>query len=171
MAAITPNSPHKGVHHVGLATHDMEATLAFYENVLGFPAVVCELIQLPTGGTIRHAFLDTGNGELFAFMEANEVPGMPDDFDAGINRGLGIRGGMIHFAFRMDDESELDAKRSDLIAKDVEVTDVVDHGWCKSIYFKDPNHIQLEFCCYTQGLGEAQVAGRFEDEWRRWERR
>ncbi len=33
-----------GVHHIGLATHDMDATLDFYENVLGFPAVVCEMI-------------------------------------------------------------------------------------------------------------------------------
>jgi hypothetical protein len=29
----------------------------------------------------------------------------------------------------------------------------VDHErWCKSIYFKDPNNIQLEYCCLTRDL-------------------
>ena len=36
----------------------------------------------------------------------------------------------------------------------VEVTEVVDHDWAKSIYFKDPNGLQLEFCCYTRNLNE-----------------
>ena len=104
----------KGLHHLGLATHDMESTLAFYEEVLGFPAVVCELIELEGGGVIRHAFFDVGNGELLAFMEANDVVGVSDDFDAGINKGLGAGSGMYHFAFKVDDATELMAKRDDL---------------------------------------------------------
>jgi catechol 2,3-dioxygenase-like lactoylglutathione lyase family enzyme len=161
----------KGMHHIGLATHDMEKTLAFYEGVLGFPAVVCEMIHPENGGAIRHAFLDAGSGELLAFMECNEVEGVPGDFDTGINRGLGIGGGVVHFAFRVDDEAELEAKRADLRSKGVDVTDVVDHRWCKSIYFKDPNFLQLEFCCLTQTLGEEHVAGRLAESWTRWERR
>ena len=35
----------KGVHHLGLATHDLDATLEFYEKVLGFQTRVCEMIQ------------------------------------------------------------------------------------------------------------------------------
>ena len=42
------HTPGRGMHHLGLATHDMEATLDFYENVLGFPARVCEMIQPET---------------------------------------------------------------------------------------------------------------------------
>lgn len=162
------NSPqNKGLHHIGLATHDMEKTLAFYEGVLGFRAVVCELIEPETGGVIRHAFIDTGNGELFAFMEPNDVAGMPEDFDAGINRGLGIGGAMFHFAFRVDDDEELEAKMKQLVAKGIEVRGVVDHGWCKSIYFTDPNFLQLEYCCITQELGDRHTAGRFSDGWTR----
>jgi catechol 2,3-dioxygenase-like lactoylglutathione lyase family enzyme len=157
----------KGMHHLGLATHDMEATLDFYEKVLGFPAVVCEMIDPPTGGVIRHGFIDAGRGEMLAFMEANDVKGVPDDYDAGINRGLGIFGGMFHFAFRADDVSELEKKRDDLREKGVEATDVVDHGWCKSIYFHDPNGLQLEFCCLTEALGAKHVAGRDSEVWKR----
>ncbi len=161
----------RGIHHIGLATHDMESTLDFYENVLGFPAVVCEVIATAGGGAIRHAFFDTGDGELFAFMEANDVEGVSPDFDAGINRGLGSGSGMYHFAFAVADEDELGRKRDDLEAKGVEVRGIVDHGWCKSIYFRDPNFLQLEFCCLTDELGEEHRAGRFSEDWTRLVRR
>ncbi len=154
----------KGIHHLGLATHDLDGTLEFYEKVLGFDARVCETIDPETGGCIRHAFLDMGRGQLVAFMEPNGIPEL-DDFDAGINRGLGIQGGMIHFAFWCDDEADLVAKRGELVGKGVEVTEVVDHRWCKSIYFKDPNHIQLEFCCYVGELDESHVADRYSEAW------
>ena len=153
------------MHHLGLATHDMEATLDFYENVLGFAARVCEMIEPETGGAIRHAFLDAGQGELIAFMECNEVRGVADDFDTSINRGLGLRGGLIHFAFKVLDEVELEKKRNELLEKGVEVTEVVDHRWCKSIYFKDPNQIQLEYCCYRGELDESHLAGRDSEAW------
>ena len=100
-----------GFHHVGLATHDMEATLEFYEDVLGFETQVCEVISPATGGAIRHAFLDAGNGEMIAFMECNEVEGVADGFDTGINRGLGILGGMMHFAFKATSTADLQGRR------------------------------------------------------------
>ena len=161
----------RGLHHIGVATHDMESTLDFYENVLGFPAVVCEMIEPEGGGAIRHAFFDAGGGELFAFMEANDVEGVAPDFDAGINRGLGTGSGMYHFAFAVADEQELERKLADLEAKGIKVRGVVDHGWCKSIYFRDPNFLQLEFCCLSEELVEKHRAGRFSDAWTRLARR
>jgi catechol 2,3-dioxygenase-like lactoylglutathione lyase family enzyme len=160
-------SENKGIHHLGLATHDMEATLDFYENTLGFTTRVCDLIQREGGGTIRHAFLDAGNGELVAFMECNDVPGVASDFDPGINRGLGIGGGIIHFAFKADSPADLQAKRERLHDKGVDVTEIVDHGWCQSIYFQDPNHLQMEYCCLTQDLKDSHVADRQSDGWTR----
>ena len=157
----------KGIHHLGLATHDMEATLAFYEDVLGFPAVVCETIEPEGGGLIRHAFFDAGHGELVAFMECNDVEGVAPDFDTGINRGLGTGSSLFHFAFKVDDEAELSSRRDDLVAKGVAVRGIVDHGWCKSIYFRDPNHLQLEYCCLTEDLEERHRAGRFGERWTR----
>ena len=115
----------RGIHHVGLATHDMESTLDFYENVLGFPAVVCETIELDDGGTIRHAFFDVGEGELFAFMEANDVDGVSSDFDTGINRGLGTGSGMYHFAFKVADPTDLAKKRDALEEKGVSVRGIL----------------------------------------------
>ena len=156
-----------GLHHIGLATHDMEATLEFYEDVLGFPAAVCEMIETPGGGSIRHAFFDVGGGEMVAFMELNDVEDVSKDFDAGINRGLGTGSGVYHFAFEVASPDHLKQKHAELEAKGVKVRGIVDHGWCQSIYFRDPNFLQLEFCCLSQELTEKNLAGRHSDSWKR----
>ena len=130
---------HQGWSHVGLTTLDMDRTLAFYEGVLGFPAVRCDIIKVKEGGQIRHVFFDTGRGQLLAFMEPHDIPGVATEYDAGLNRGLGVPDGVYHFAFEAGTPAELEAKRAELIAKGVKVTAVVDHEWAKSIYFKDSN--------------------------------
>jgi catechol 2,3-dioxygenase-like lactoylglutathione lyase family enzyme len=153
----------KGFSHIGLSTHDLDATRAFYEGVLGFKAVRCDVITVQEGGQIRHIFFDTGRDQLLAFMEAKGVPGVSSSYDAGITRGLGVPSAFYHFAFEAGSEAGLDEKRNELIAKGIEVTDVVDHDWAKSIYFKDPNGLQLEFCCFTRNLNadDARMQDRF----------
>ena len=159
----------KGFSHVGLSTLDLDATRDFYENVLGFKAVRCDVIKVKEGGQIRHIFFDTGRDQLIAFMEARGVPGVPAQYDAGINHGLGVPNAFYHFAFEAGSEAGLDEKRRELIAKGVEVTDVVDHDWAKSIYFKDPNGLQLEYCCFTRDLdaNDARMQDRVEISVRR----
>lgn len=155
---------HKGFSHFGLSTLDLDATRHFYESVLGFKAVRCDIIKVTEGGQIRHIFFDAGHDQLIAFMEARGVPGVPADYDAGINRGLGVPSVFYHFAFEAGSEAGLAEKRVELLAKGVDVTDVVDHDWAKSIYFKDPNGIQLEFCVFTRNLNadDAHMQPRFE---------
>jgi hypothetical protein len=45
----------------------------------------------------------------------------------------------------------------------VEVTDIVDHQWAQSIYFKDPNGLSLEYCCIVGNRpeGDAMMRGAF----------
>ena len=143
----------KGFSHIGLSTHDLDATRHFYESVLGFKVVRCDTIKIRQGGNIRHMFVDCGRDQLVAFMEPNDIPALPADFDAGINKGLGIPGVFYHFAFEAGNVSELNAKREELIGKGVKVTDIVDHEWAMSIYFTDPNGISLEYCCLTRDIG------------------
>src|SRR5207247_6278892 len=80
----------KGFSHLGLSTLDLDKTRDFYENVLGFKAVRCDIIKVKEGGQIRHIFFDTGRDQLIAFMEARGVPGIPAAYDAGITHGLGV---------------------------------------------------------------------------------
>ena len=154
----------KGFSHIGLSTLDLDKTRDFYENILGFKPVRCDTIKVKEGGRIRHIFFDTGRDQLIAFMEANEVAGVPAEYDAGINRGLGVPAAFYHFAFEADTEAGLEEKRTELLAKGVRVSEVVDHDWAKSIYFKDPNGMQMEYCCLTRDFVEddAQMQDRFE---------
>jgi catechol 2,3-dioxygenase-like lactoylglutathione lyase family enzyme len=155
---------HKGFSHIGLSTLDLDKTRDFYENILGYKPVRCDIIKMKEGGQIRHIFFDTGRDQLIAFMEARNVPGVPREYDAGINRGLGVPSAFYHFAFEAGTAAGLEAKRQELLAKGVAVSEVVDHDWAKSIYFKDPNGMQMEFCCLTREFGseDAVMAQRFE---------
>jgi catechol 2,3-dioxygenase-like lactoylglutathione lyase family enzyme len=159
----------RGFSHIGLSTLDLDRTRDFYERVLGFKAVRCDILKIKEGGQVRHIFFDTGRDQLLAFMEASGVPGVPAEYDAGINRGLGVPGAFYHFAFEAGTEAALIEKRDELRARGVEVTEVVDHDWAKSIYFKDPNGIQLEFCCYARNLNadDARMQHRAEISVRR----
>jgi len=150
-----------GVSHIGLSTLDFEATRAFYEDVLGFRLVTIEQIDFEEGGHIRHAFFDCGDGQLLGFMEPRGIQGLPAEYDTGINRGLSVPDWFYHFAFDAGSVEELHAKRSELIAKGVKVTPIVDHDWILSIYFKDPNGLLLEYAAQTRAPADPQVsAGR-----------
>jgi len=159
----------KGFSHLGLSTLDLDKTRDFYENVLKFKAVRCDIIKVKEGGQIRHVFFDTGRDQLIAFMEPRGVPGIPAQYDAGINRGLGVPSAFYHFAFEAGSEAGLEEKRNELLARGVDVTDVVDHEWAKSIYFKDPNGIQLEYCYITRNLNadDSRMQVRVETSIRR----
>ena len=66
-----------------------------------------------------------------------------------------------HLAFDAGSIEELHATRSELIAKGIKVTPMVDHDWISSIYFKDPNGLLLEYAAQTRAPADPQVsAGR-----------
>ncbi len=144
---------HKGFSHIGLSTLDLDKTCDFYENVLGFKPVRCDILRIKEGGQIRHVFFHIGRDQLLAFMEAQGVPGIPAEYDAGINRGLGVPSAFYHFAFEAGSVAALEAKRTELLAKGVQVSDIVHHDAAQSIYFRDPNNISLEYCCMTRDMG------------------
>jgi catechol 2,3-dioxygenase-like lactoylglutathione lyase family enzyme len=137
----------RGFNHIDLGTKDMEATRRFYEDLLGFPLVRADLVEIAGAGRMKHFFFDVGNGQLMGFMSGEEVSGWPKDFDAGINKGLGLMPGVYHFAFDAESENDLERIKVHLTSNGVEVRGPVDHeGWSKSIYFRDPNGLQLEVC-------------------------
>jgi catechol 2,3-dioxygenase-like lactoylglutathione lyase family enzyme len=140
-----------GFNHIDLATRDMQATREFYEGVLGFPVVRGDIMEIEGVGQIQHLFFDIGGGQLIAFMSGEDAQSFPDEFDTSINRGLGLPDGVYHFAFEAGSPEELEATKARLESSGVKVRGVVDHeGWCQSIYFRDPNGLQLEYCCLTR---------------------
>ena len=142
---------HLGFNHIDLATRDMAATRAFYEGILGFPVVRGDIMEFEEVGQIQHLFFDIGGGQLIAFMSGEDANSFPDGFDTGINRGLGLPDGVYHFAFEAGSPEQLADTKTRLEDAGIKVRGIVDHeGWCQSIYFKDPNGLQLEYCCLTR---------------------
>ncbi len=135
-----------GYSHIGLGTHDMTATIAFYEGVLGFRVVAEQRTRVSAGGTVRLTYFDAGGEQFIVFMEARGVDGITENFDTGINRTLGVPLGLYPFAFKAGSLEDLDARRQALERSGIEVSETIDHGYAKSIFFRDPNDLQLEFC-------------------------
>ena len=160
----------RGFNHIDLGTRDMEATRHFYEEVLGFPLVRADLVEVGDDGWMRHFFFDVGNGQLIGFMSGEDVNGYPKEFDSGINKGLGLPSGVYHFAFDAETEDDLHRIKAHLESHGVKVRGPVDHeGWSKSIYFKDPNGLQLEVCHLLRAFvaDDAIPRVRFRREGRR----
>ena len=132
----------RGVHHLALVTNDMDATVRFYHGVLdarlvltlGTPAFRHYFFELAQGGTL--AFFEYTNASLDTFAKPAGVPyPQASQFD--------------HLSLGMADEDALMRLRGRLKEHNCEVTDVVDHGILRSIYFNDPNGIALEASWWT----------------------
>ena len=62
-----PASTARGLHHTALISSDVERTVRFYQDVLGFP--LTELIENRDYPGSSHFFFDIGNGNLLAFFD------------------------------------------------------------------------------------------------------
>ena len=145
----------RGMHHVGLMTQDYDRTVDFYTRVLGFEIVLQDLQSAPDGTPLmRHTFFDTGDGTCLAFLAPTPAAGGPTSWAGDINSGLGVMSYSYHFAFWLDTEEELEAKRRSIEENGAEVSEIIDHEFCKSIYFRDPEGLCLEFCVQLREFTE-----------------
>jgi catechol 2,3-dioxygenase-like lactoylglutathione lyase family enzyme len=140
----------QGFSHFGLATHDMAATIAFYEGLLGFRRVADIQNQVRRGGVVRMVYFECGEEQFLVFMECKGVEGIPGDFDTGINRALGVPAGLYHLAFKVKSAEALEEKKAALSGRGLDVSNTVDHGYARSIFLFDPNNLQIEFCFMTR---------------------
>jgi catechol 2,3-dioxygenase-like lactoylglutathione lyase family enzyme len=127
----------RGINHLALVTNDMESTVRFYVGALG-----ARLVATIGNAHFRHYFFEIGPGNTIAFFEYPGSPAVPFAKPAGIPDPRAPQ--FDHVSFDLPDEEALLAFRNRLKAAGCEVTDVVDHGFIRSIYFNDPNGISLE---------------------------
>jgi catechol 2,3-dioxygenase-like lactoylglutathione lyase family enzyme len=138
LAAERSEAPRwRGINHLALVTNDMDATVRFYQGVLGTRLVA-------TIGTpqFRHYFFEFGPQSTVAFFEYTDSSTEPFAKPAGIPDSRAIQ--FDHLSFNLPDEDALLDLRARLKGAHCGVTDVVDHGFIRSIYFTDPNGIALE---------------------------
>lgn len=125
----------RGINHLALVTPDMDATVRFYHGVLGM-----RLVATLKAGPMRHYFFEIGPGNTVAFFEVEQAA--PFAIPAGIPDQR--KSQFDHLSFNLPDEDALVALQRRLEAAGSEVTEVVDHGIVRSIYFTDPHGIALE---------------------------
>src|SRR6195952_979161 len=82
-----PSTPGRGIHHAALICSDVERTIAFYQDVLGFPLV--ELVENRDYPGSSHFFFDLGNKTLLGFFD---FPGL------GLDPGVESIGSVQHIA-------------------------------------------------------------------------
>ena len=145
-----PTSSKPGFHHVAYACRDIDATHQFYEELMGFQLVHTEVVEFEEGGFFRHTFYDTGDGSCLAFFDLHGV-GEKQDWDSAISTGNGLPVWVNHVAFSATEEKQNEVKERMELAG-VKPLMEVDHGWCHSLYYVDPNGIMVEFCRDTPGI-------------------
>ncbi|MCZ6890164.1 MAG: VOC family protein [Gammaproteobacteria bacterium] len=154
-----------GINHLALVCKDMDRTIDFYTNVLGMP--LTKTIDLP-GNRGKHYFFDCGGGDQIAFFW---FPDGPDSVsEKELRRVSAIPGTMNHLAFNVAPD-KIDEYRERLVSMDIDVTEVVNHDdsdkqvsedispstFVRSIYFKDPDGMQLEFAAWARELTAGDV--------------
>lgn len=136
--SITPRE----IGHVVLNVTDVERSTRFYRDVVGF-----QVSRFRPDGSA--AFLTCGivhhNLALF------KAPAGARPAEKGAI-------GLNHFAFRVDDYPMLQAAHRRLKEANATIDHIVDHGMTRSIYFLDPDGIEMELFCNTFATEEEGLA-------------
>ncbi len=144
----------KGLHHNAYRCRDSEQTRRFYEDFLGLPlADAFEIGETKTGrqATALHSFYRLGDGSFLAFFE---VPDTPFEFKTQHDYDL-------HIAPEVDAKTLRDMFEKGK-AEGIDTRGVADHGFVRSIYFRDPNGYVIELAAPTDSA--ADYAARAETE-------
>ena len=124
-----PQPPTQGVNHLAVFAKDLEATAAFYTDVLGMPVVgVTANRDVPES---THMNVDIGNGAMLSFFEFPHVPRLRRRSPEGV-------GGIMHVAMPVAPERLAQAKQR-LAKHRVPCQEIGG-----ALYFKDPNGLGLE---------------------------
>jgi catechol 2,3-dioxygenase-like lactoylglutathione lyase family enzyme len=115
----------------------MDATVRFYHGVLG-----ARLVAHLGTADFRHYFFEVGPEQTVAFFEYKHNPVAAFAKPAGVPDARAIQ--FDHLSLNLTDERSLEDLQSRLKENGCEVTDIVDHGFMRSIYFTDNNGIALE---------------------------
>ncbi|MFM7508874.1 MAG: VOC family protein [Actinomycetota bacterium] len=144
-----------GVHHIALATADLDRTDSFYTEAMGFELVKCVTALTPEGGWAKHVFyrnpdITEGAPGMIAFWDLHGDYPVPTN---GMSRSVGLPEWVNHLAFHATSAEDLQRRRSRWTDLGLEVFEI-NHGFCRSIYTHDPNGTLVEWCCDLRELDD-----------------
>ena len=132
------------LHHSAYRCKDSELTRKFYENFLELKFV--KALEIKNTKTNRktqalHTFYQLKDGSCIAFFEEPDM-----DFEFKNQRDFDL-----HIAFEVT-EKDLSYMYKKGLKCDIETRGIIDHGFIKSIYFRDPNGYVIELTCPIKKL-------------------
>jgi pterin-4a-carbinolamine dehydratase/catechol 2,3-dioxygenase-like lactoylglutathione lyase family enzyme len=128
-----------GLNHVATLTASMDTTVRFYERAFG-AVVTFELAKRDDHPWMK--ILDLGGGAALNVFE------VPAEEIIGQRRTQGARGAIDHFALAVGSRATLEAVRERLLQSDAqEVGTIQQLGHELSLFFRDPDGMELEVCC------------------------
>lgn len=141
-ALDTAKSAVCNLHHHAFACRDAEETRHFYEDILGMPmvAAIFETTHPRSGAqsSYLHAFFEMADGTCLAFFD------YPEYFASIDPAELEPRDSLVHhIALEVHGYEQIEKFKQRLAAHDVAHREI-DHGYCRSLYFVDPNGLKLE---------------------------
>lgn len=152
------------LHHNAFVTRDMEATRRFYEEVLGLPLIAtwCESDEL--FGKLRtycHCFFGLGDGSALAFFQ------FASEDDAREFAAKTQTSPFVHIALKVDPATQkaIEARVAKAGYQPPD-TYVLEHGYCRSVYVKDPNGLVVEFACDSpdaEAINKVRLANARKD--------
>jgi glyoxalase family protein len=128
----------QGVHHITFVGSHRQATIDFYQEILGMPLIM-EQPNLDVPGE-THLYFDTGDGRLITFFVRPDRTNDPTPNPEGI-------GNLHHLAFTVSQATYKQVAQR-LNARGIWNTGEIDRGFMNSIYFRDPNGQLLEMASY-----------------------
>jgi catechol 2,3-dioxygenase len=131
--------PHAKIGHVHLTVGDLDRSLGFYRDILGFEITATygdSAVFLSAGGYHHHIGLNVWNGK-------------------GVTPPPQGHSGLYHFAILFPTRLELAKVLKNLIEAEYPITGFSDHGVSEAIYLNDPDGIGVELYC-----------DRPKDEWK-----
>jgi catechol 2,3-dioxygenase-like lactoylglutathione lyase family enzyme len=131
-----------GFNHVATITRDMDRLVRFYDDV--FDATPVFDLVAP-GLELRHVGIDLGGAFLHAWEAAEDRTGA---FSTEMFR----RGRLDHIALAARDEEALEILRRRLVEHGACEGSVTDFGSILSVWFTDPDGMELEVCCFKAGV-------------------
>ena len=134
-----------GFNHVATLTTDMDLTVGFYEQAFG------GVVTFTMAKTDDHPYMkivDIGGGACLNIFE------VPASEIIGDRRRQGGRGAIDHFALAVDRPAALEELQQRLRdAGAQEVGEIQRLGDELSLFFRDPDGMELEVCCPAEGAG------------------
>lgn len=131
----------KGIHHSAYRCRDAEETRRFYEGVLGLKTRAALAFEKDPAGQDRpymHLFFEMADGNFIAFFDLPHTV-HPKKFR--------VKDGMedYHIAMELASMDDMKAFMARLKAHGVPSFGPINHHFCHSVYFFDPNGLALEF--------------------------